>query len=49
MSNPPIMVPCPRCGESGKIIRYMPLNQTQKYFRIEDICDKCGGRGRIAL
>jgi len=49
MSIAIIMIPCSRCGGNGTTLRYMPLNQSQKYFRIEDVCDKCGGSGRVAL
>jgi len=49
MSVAPVVVICSICGGSGAVLRYMPLNECQRYFRIEDTCDRCGGSGRVLL
>jgi predicted nucleic-acid-binding Zn-ribbon protein len=57
MSKPPVMVLCPKCQEkifkrgitsTGFVIRklFMPISKT--FFQIRDICDRCGGSGRVA-
>lgn len=48
MSVAPVMVICNKCGGKCDSIVYMPLNHSQRYFSYTDVCDKCGGSGKIA-
>lgn len=52
MSKAPFMIDCPRCTsnrdrlrETGFVERYMGKNE----IVINDICERCGGSGRIAV
>lgn len=47
MSIAPVMIACNICRGKGTVLLHMPLNHCQNYFSIEDICEKCGGSGRI--
>lgn len=49
MSIEPISISCPVCKGNGNIKRYVPMNHCKNYFQINDICEKCGGSGRVTL
>jgi hypothetical protein len=58
MSKAPVMVDCPKCrvvkyrgsgSTTGLVNRVMIYNKFLETITFEDICDRCGGSGRVAL
>jgi hypothetical protein len=46
MSLAPIMLGCPRCN--GKpVFMYLALYHSQRPIRYKNVCERCGGSGRV--